>query len=158
MRKASKILMILGAVFALVTVVSNLITAFAFGTIGVLLGGGLIIGGVASGESSAMTAMISIGLSYGLGFILTAIIIACACIYPLISTILGFIGSRKKAGKVIFILNIVFGVFLAYNFGSGYGLVAAVLLLVGSFLGLSAVKEEKAALAEEEQPVEEPVK
>ena len=77
-----------------------------------------------------------------------------SAIFPLISAILGFIGGRKKAGKAIFIVNIVFAVFLAYNFNSGFGLVAAVLLLVGSFMGLSAVKEEKAALAEE-QPVEE---
>ena len=154
MRKASQILMRIGAAFAVVTVISSLIAAAILGTVGFLAAGGMIAGGLLSGSDEAASVLVSMGISYGIGFICAAVAIFCSAIFPLISAILGFIGGRKKAGKAIFIVNIVFAVFLAYNFNSGFGLVAAVLLLIGSFMGLSAVKEEKAALAEE-QPVEE---
>ena len=154
MRKTSQILMRIGAAFAVVTVLSTLISAAIFGSMGFLAGAGMIVGGIFAGEGEASTVLLSMGISYAVGFICAAIAIACSAIFPLISAILGFLGGRKKAGKAIFIVNIVFAILLAYNFSSGFGLVATALLLVGSFMGLSAVKEEKAALAEE-QPVEE---
>ncbi len=154
MRKASQILMRIGAAFAVVTVLSNVLTSIIVGSFGSLYGIGMLIGFfvTASGEYPQYV-LLGVGIGYWVGFLIAAAIVLCMSIFPLISAILGFLGGRKKAGKVIFILNIVFAILLAYNFGSGYGLIAAVLLLVGIFLGLSAVKEEKAAL--EEQPVEE---
>lgn len=154
MRKVSQILMRIGAAFAVVTVLSNVLTSIIVGSVGSLYGIGMLIGFFATlGGEYPQYVLLGVGIGYWIALLIVASIVLCMAIFPLISAILGFLGGRKKTGKVIFIINIVFAVLLAYNFGNGYGLIAAVLLLVGSFLGLSAVKEEKAAL--EEQPVEE---
>ena len=155
MRKASQILMRIGAAFAIVTVVSTIISAAILYASGVSAGLIMYIVGIinSTSESSDPAVFFVMGTCYMIAFAITAISIVCSAVFPLVSGILGFIGGRKKAGKKIFVANIIFAILLAYNFSSGFGLVAAVLLLVGSFMGLSAVKEEKAALAE--QPVEE---
>ncbi len=158
MRKASKILLILGAVFSVVTCLSLIENAIGFATAGFFTGIGLSIGYFASGMGEEVLALLIMGISYFVSFNIVAIVMLVTAIFPLISAILGFIGGAKpRKKKAIYIVNIVFAILLALNFTSGYGLVSAVLILVGSFLALSALKEEKALEEVQEEPVVEEV-
>ena len=155
MRKASKILLILGGVFALLAIYSLVSVAISLSISGLSSGLSMILSWFAassSGEEAGF--LLGMGIGFGIGFNILAFVILCTAVFPLISAILAFIGGAKKSSKKgIYIVNIVFAVILALNFDSGYGLISAVLILVGSFLALSAIKEE--TKTEEERIVEE---
>ena len=168
MRKVSKILLILGGVFALLTILELFALAFVFPPlIGVMgLAVALINGNeffitvehmiscLTNGEFETLVelatsdAFLPVGMllleSIVSFFILISAAISNGVIY-LVGAILAFVGAKGKPGKKgIHIANIIFGVWLESLF-----------ILAGGIFGLVAAIGEKKQLAAQEAVVNE---
>ncbi len=194
MKKASKILLIIGGIFAILAAlmgVGSVLLSFlgmqgygwyasGAGALGCLLNSGVLDDVVVElftglGDSGLPAEMIDTLIelynSFKAAFDMpTSIIMLVVGVFTLILSfvalvsglvgvifilvmgILGLTASGKKAKKGKFIANFVLGGLVLLFFGSSWlSFLAALLIIVGSILGLIALKKQP---VEEEQPVE----
>jgi len=110
MRKASRILLLIGAIISIVLVVTFLILGIVFGVLGSpamvdairagIKDGSIVVEGVTDIETAIQVYQSSMLSSAATFFVLFGLNIACA--------VLSFI-ARKKQTKALYILSIVFG-------------------------------------------------
>ena len=168
MNKASKILLMIGGIVGIIVAVWTLLSAFfAFG---IMQLGGLAYSGIGIFSLLIDLEVINVGFTMlgtmesdivfifeGIAFLVSSFVVLIAClvtfIVQLIAAIIALKSRGKNPKKGLFIANFVLAGLLIFIFGTDtLGFIAEVLIIVGSILGLIALKKEKEA---EEQPVEE---
>ena len=168
MKKASKILLLIGGIVGIIVAVWTLVSAlFAFGIMqlgglaysGVGIVSLLIDNGVIPAEFTLLGAVENdiIFIVEGVFMLVCSFIVLIACfitfVFQLISSIIALKSRGKNPKKGLYIANFIFAGLLIFIFGTDtLGFIAEVLVIVGSILGLIALKKEKAI---EEQPAEE---
>ena len=166
MKKASKILLLIGGIFGLLAAILALlsgVTAFGFmqffglgytgvGIFSLLLDlevfdlGFKIFGAIEPDIMYIVEGVLMIVLS----FVVVAVQIV-VFIVQLIAGIIGLKSRGKNEKKGLYIANFVFAGLIFFIFGSGFlGYIAEIVLVVGSILGLIAMKKAQ----QEEQPIE----
>ena len=177
MNKASKILLLIGGILGILVAVFTLLAALvAFGFMQI---GGLAYTGVGVFSLLIDLEVINVGftmlgamesdivfifegvLMYVLSFVVLVICFVTFLV-QLIAAILALKSRGKNKKKGLYIANFVFAGLLIIFFGTDtFGFIAEVLIIVGSILGLIALKKEQQAESElgaEEAPAVEEVK
>ena len=177
MNKASKILLLIGGILGILVAVFTLLAAlFAFGLMQI---GGLAYTGVGVFSLLIDLEVINVGfkvlgamesdivfifegvLMYVLSFVVLVICFVTFLVH-LIASIIALKSRGKNKKKGLYIANFVFAGLLIFIFGTDtVGFIAEALIIVGSILGLIALKKEQQGepeLGPEEAPAVEEVK
>lgn len=177
MNKASKILLLIGGILGILVAVFTLLAAlFAFGLMQV---GGIGYTGIGIFSLLLDMEVIDLGfrifnametdivyivegvLMYALSFV---VLVVCflSFLMHLIASIIALKSRGKNVKKGLYIANFVFAGLLIFIFGTDtVGFIAEALIIVGSILGLIALKKEQQGepeLGPEEAPAVEEVK
>ena len=148
MRKASRLLFLLGAIFGLVTLASIVSTALFLATGGTIAGVVLLIIGATAYDGWWI--FFEIGLPIWGGTLLGAIMTFITATVPALCLILGILGAvLKKGPKPLLIIELILAALMLVV--SSDALIPALLLLIAAVLGLSEKKEEPKEVVEEEQ-------
>ena len=166
MKKASKILLLIGGIFGLLAAILALlsgVTVFGFmqffglgytgvGIFSLLLDlevfdlGFKIFGAIEPDIMYIVEGVLMIVLSFAVVAVQVVVFIV-----QLIAGIIGLKSRGKNEKKGLYIANFVFAGLIFFIFGSGFlGYIAEIVLVVGSILGLIAMKKSQ----QEEQPIE----
>ena len=148
MKKASKLLYIIGGVFCLMSVVSVL-ASVAF----MWLGGfvpGLVLGILSLAYNEAYY-FLAIGLPIMGGLWISAFALLPTIVLPLVSLVLALIAGfkRKGSGKVLAIINLILAILLLLN----GDVIPGILILLASVFVIGRLSEEK-EIAEQQEAIE----
>ncbi len=152
MRKASKVLCLLAAIFGIFLFLDSLLSV-----VYMFIGGfvpGLVLGIISLVEGSGYP-FIPIGVSVMGGLWIGGLLMLPLVLIPIPLIVISFIAFANKPNKgkgVIFIIGLVISILTLYFNGLS---VAPLLLLLGSIFGRVAVSEERKALEQEEPQVQE---
>ena len=166
MKKAGKILMLIGGIMGIVCAVFGILTffglgtAFGFGGLGAAVFGAVIESGQIDPASVSMTAeeLAALGQELlvvgGVGIVASIVLFVAGLvdfIISLVGSIIALGANGKKRSKKRYIVAIVFGGLILLFFNMGFlAWLASLLVIVGGILGLSALSKEP-----KEEPVED---